>query len=102
LAGLNPKFSPEFFDALVSLDPSAEQDEVKICKIEELATPGMIVQQEIRGHNGGLILSKGQEVTPTLIFRLTNLHYRRAIPGKITVSIPGVSTTHVKAVSNSS
>jgi HD domain-containing protein len=101
LARLNPKFSPEFFDALVSLDPSAEQDEVKICKIEELA-PGMIVQQEIRGHNGGLILSKGQEVTPTLIFRLTNLHYRRAIPGKIAVSIPGVSTTHVKAASNSS
>jgi len=100
LARLNPKLSPDFFAALVSLDPSAESDEVRNCRIEELS-PGMIVQQEIRGREGNLILSKGQEVTSTLIFRLTNLQSRRAIPAKITVSIPSAAVSRAKAAAAS-
>lgn len=96
LARLNPKFSPEFFSALVSLDPSAEEDEVKLCRIENLA-PGMIVQQEVRAHDGTLVLSKGQEITATVIFRLTNLQSRRSISATISVSIPGKSAALSKA-----
>jgi FixJ family two-component response regulator len=96
LARLNPKFSPEFFSTLVSLDPSAEGDEVKSCRIEDLA-PGMIVQQEVRAHDGTLVLSKGQEITATVIFRLTNLQSRRSIPAKINVSISGKSDAFSKA-----
>jgi len=86
LARLNPKFSPEFFDALVALDPHAEDGEAKTCRIEDLA-PGMIVQQDVRAVDGTLIISKGQEVTSTVIFKLKNLHARRAISGTMTISI---------------
>ncbi|HKU25145.1 MAG TPA: HD domain-containing phosphohydrolase [Candidatus Sulfotelmatobacter sp.] len=87
LSRLNPKPGRELFEALVALDPQAEEQETRGCRIEELA-PGMIIQQEIRGVDGTLIISKGQEITPTVIFRLKNLHARRAIPGRITVSVP--------------
>jgi ActR/RegA family two-component response regulator len=87
LARLNPKFSPEFFNALVALDPHAEEEETRTCRVEEL-TPGMIIQQEIQAVDGTLIISKGQEVTPTVIFKLKNLQARRGISGTITISIP--------------
>ncbi|HUO13543.1 MAG TPA: HD domain-containing phosphohydrolase [Verrucomicrobiae bacterium] len=87
LTRLNPKFSPEFFNALVALDPHAEEQETRNCRIEELA-PGMIIQQEIRAVDGTLIISKGQEVTPTVIFKLKNLQARRAISGSLIVSVP--------------
>lgn len=87
LTRLNPTFSPEFFTALVLLDPHAEDHETRKCRIEELA-PGMIIQQEIRGVDGILIVSKGQEVTPAVIFRLKNLQARRGMPGSITISVP--------------
>lgn len=99
LARLNPKFSPEFFAALVSLDPSAENDQVQSCRIDDLS-PGMIVQEEVRGHDGSLILSKGQEITSTVIFRLTNLQSRRAIPAKISVSTPTTPAVRTKAASS--
>jgi len=82
----NPKLSPEFFAALVSLEPSAEEDAVRYRRIEELS-PGMIIQQELRPH-GTLIISKGKEVTTTAIFRLENLLSRCAIPASIKVSTP--------------
>jgi response regulator RpfG family c-di-GMP phosphodiesterase len=87
LTRLNPKFSPEFFNALMALDPHAEEQETRNCRIEELA-PGMIIQQEIRAVDGTLIISKGQEVTPTVIFKLKNLQARRAISGSLIVSVP--------------
>ena len=87
LTRINPKFSPEFFNALVLLDPHAEEEETKKCRIEELA-PGMIIQQEIRTVDGTLIISKAQEVTPAVIFRLKNLQARGAIPASIKISVP--------------
>jgi CheY-like chemotaxis protein len=69
----NPNFNREFFQALVALDPNAEAGEIRNCRVEELA-PGMIVQQEVRTHDGALLVSKGQEVTPTVIFKLKNFH----------------------------
>ena len=98
LARLNPKFSPEFFNALVALDPHAEEEETRTCRVEEL-TPGMIIQQEIQAVDGTLIISKGQEVTPTVIFKLKNLQARRGISGTITISIP---TTKLSSAAASS
>ena len=82
----NRNFSPEFFEALVTLDPNAEEGEIRRCRIEEFV-PGMIIQQEVRTHDGGLLVSKGHEVTPTVIFKLKNFHARRAILGDVTVSM---------------
>ena len=98
LSRQNPNFSPEFFQALVVLDPNAEEGEIRSCRIDEL-TPGMIVQQEIRTLGGGLLVSKGQEITPTVIFKLKNYHARRAIAGSVTVSMPTTTLAFVKGAS---
>jgi ActR/RegA family two-component response regulator len=87
LTRLNPKFSPAFYEALVALDPHAEEEETRDCRIEELAS-GMIIQQEIRGVDGTLIISKGQEVTSMVIFKLKNLQARHAIPSDVKISVP--------------
>ena len=94
----NPNFSPAFFQALVELDPNAEEGEIRNCRIDDL-TPGMIVQQEIRTHDGGLVLSKGQEVTPTVLFKLKNLHARGAIAASLTISMPTTTLAFVKSAS---
>jgi CheY-like chemotaxis protein len=96
LARQNTKFSPEFFQALVTLDPNAEESQIVSCKIEDL-TAGMIIQQEVRSYGGTLLVSKGQEVTPTVIFKLKNFHVRKAIGGDVTVSLPTTTLTFAKA-----
>jgi len=99
LARLNPKFSPEFFNALVALDPHAEDEETRNCRIDELA-PGMIIQQEIRAVDGTLMISKGQEVTSTVIFKRKNLQARRAISDNITVSVPTMKLSSAATASS--
>ena len=101
LARLNPNFSRAFFDALVSLDPNAEDGEIKKCAIDEL-TPGMIIQDEVCGPGGTLIVSKGQEVTSAVIFKLKNLQARRVTVGKITVSLPDTESSLAKSASQRS
>jgi hypothetical protein len=39
LARLNKNFSPEFIEALVTLDPNAEEREIRKCRIESLRPP---------------------------------------------------------------
>src|SRR5262249_12737196 len=66
LSRQNKSFSPDFFQALVELDPNAEEGEIRQCRIE-LLTTGMIIQQEVRTAEGTLLISKGQEVTSALL-----------------------------------
>lgn len=94
----NKNFSPEFFDALVALDPNSEEGEIRKCRIE-LLSPGMIVQQEVRTNEGVLLISKGQEATPPLILKLKNLHARHVITADVTVSMPTTTLTFVKGAS---
>ncbi|MFZ0774212.1 MAG: HD domain-containing phosphohydrolase [Candidatus Sulfotelmatobacter sp.] len=98
LARQNPGFNPEFFQALVTLDPNAEEAEIRRCSIEDLA-PGMIIQQEVRTHDGNLLVSKGHEVTPTVIFKLKNFHARGVIVASVTVSMPSTTLAFVKGAS---
>jgi len=98
LARQNRNFSPEFFQALVTLDPNSEESELRKCRIEDLS-PGMIIQQEVRSYQGTLLVSKGQEVTSTVIFKLKNFQARRAIGGEVTVSVPTTSLAFVKGAS---
>lgn len=98
LARQNKSFSPEFFHALVSLDPNAEEGEIRKCRIDELS-PGMIVQQEIRTDDGALLVSRGQEVTAPLLMKLKNFHARRVIAGDVTVSMPTTTLAFVKGAS---
>jgi len=94
----NTDFSPEFFQNLVALDPNAEDGEILRSRIDELA-PGMIIQQEVRAQDGTLLVSKGQEVTPTVISKLKNFHARRAIASSVAVSMPATTLAFIKAAS---
>ncbi len=94
----NKHFSPEFFRALVELDPNSEVGDVRQCKIDALAN-GMIIQQEIRTGEGTLLVSRGQAVTATLLSKLKNLHARRVLTGDVTVSMPTTSLAFVKGAS---
>src|ERR1019366_4164319 len=98
LASQNKSFSPEFFEALVTLDPNAESGEIRKCRIDELS-PGMIIQEEMRTGEGALLVSKGQEVTAPLLIKLKNFHARRMIAGDVTVSMPTTTLAFVKGAS---
>lgn len=94
----NQDFSPRFFEALVMLDPNAEEGEIQKCRIETL-TPGLIIQDEVRTSDGALVVSKGQQVTPPLILKLKNLNARRLIGSSVSVSAPTTTLAFVKGAS---
>jgi len=98
LARQNKNFSTDFFRALVTLDPNAEEGEIRKCRIEDLAL-GMIIQQEVRTGDGALLVAKGQEVTSPLLSKLRNFHARRVIAGDVTVSLPTTTLAFVKGAS---
>jgi FixJ family two-component response regulator len=98
LSRQNKNFSPEFFHALVELDPNSEEGEIRKCRIDELS-PGMIIQQEVRTYEGALLVSKGQEVTSALLSKLKNFHARRVLTGDVTVSMPTTTLAFVKSAS---
>lgn len=98
LSRQNADLNADFFEALVALDPNAEQGEIRDCRIGELS-PGMIIQQEIRNTEGRLVISKGHEVTPTVIAKLKNFQARRTITGTVSVSMPTSSLAFVKSAS---
>ncbi len=49
--------------------------------------------------SGTLLVSKGQEVTPTVIFKLKNFHVRRAVQNDVAVSLSETSLAFVKGAS---
>jgi hypothetical protein len=80
---------------LVTRDPNSEESELRKCRIEDLS-PGMIIQQEVRSYQGTLLVSKGHEVTSTMIFKLKNFHARRTIGSEVMVSVPSTWLAFVK------
>jgi hypothetical protein len=98
LANLNKNFSPEFFEALVTLDPNAEEGDLRKCRIEQL-TPGMIIQSEIHTAEGTLLVARGQAVNAPLLSKLKNFQARRVIAGKVTVSRAITTLSFVKGAS---
>jgi len=87
LARACKRFSPGVFQALVELDPNAEEREVRRYPLDKLAM-GMIIQEDVRTVGGVLVVSKGQEVTLPLILKLKNFSAKKAIMGDISVSSP--------------
>jgi response regulator RpfG family c-di-GMP phosphodiesterase len=98
LSRQNSDFSADFFSALMTLDPNAEEAQLRRLRIEDLA-PGMIIQQEVRTPDNVLLVSKGQEVSPALVIKLKNFHARRAIGADVTVSMPATTLAFVKGAS---
>jgi CheY-like chemotaxis protein len=98
LSRQNRDFSEDFFSALTTLDPNAEESELRKFRIADLA-PGMIIQQEVRTPDNVLLVSKGQEVTAALLIKLKNFHARRAISGEVTVSMAAMTLALRKGAS---
>jgi CheY-like chemotaxis protein len=98
LARQNRDFSPEFFQALVTLDPNSEDGGIRKCRIEELSA-GMIIQQEVRTYEGTLLVSKGQEVTAPLLAKLKVYHARHTIAADVAVSLATTSLAFIKGAS---
>lgn len=99
LAMQNKNFSPQFFQTLVTLDPNAEEGETRKCQLEDLS-PGMIIQEEVRTLAGTLVVSKGQEVTTTVMFKLKNLLARNAISNHFSASTPKSTLAFTKSASS--
>ncbi len=98
LARQHRNFSPQFFQALVELDPNAEENEIHKCRIEQLS-PGMIIQHEVRTYDGTLLVSRGQEVSSALMLKLKNFHAKGAITGDVMVSVPRTTPVFAKGAS---
>src|SRR5437868_4409841 len=98
LSRQNTDMGPEFFAALVALDPNAEEGQVQKCNIDELY-PGMIIQQDVHSNGGTLVVSNGQEVTPTVISKLKNFHARGSVEGTVKVSAAKSTLAFVKGAS---
>jgi len=59
----------------------------------------MILQQEIHTFEGALLVSKGQSVTPTLIFKLKNFLARGSVSNEVKISMPKSTLAFVKGAS---
>ncbi len=60
----------------------------------------MILQQEVKTRSGKLIVSRGQEVTSMLIFKLKNSFGRGDIGGEVMVSMPKSALSFAKSASS--
>jgi response regulator RpfG family c-di-GMP phosphodiesterase len=98
LSRQNKSVDPAFFEALILLDPNAEEDGIKKCRIQDLV-PGMIFQQEIRTADKVLLVCQGQEVTPSLLLKLKNFQGRRSIGEDVNVSMPATTLAFGKGAS---
>jgi response regulator RpfG family c-di-GMP phosphodiesterase len=98
LSRQNKNVSPDFVQALITLDPNAEEGEIRKCRVEDLV-PGMIIQQEVFTAEGTLLVSKGQEVTSPLLLKLKNFHARHAVSSDVNVSMPTTTLTFAKGAS---
>ena len=94
LAREHASFDPQIFLALAELDGEKGGTELRSCDIDELIPFDMVLEEELRTKGGLLLVSKGQEVTSTLILKLKNFLEKGAIGRKVTIS----ATNRAKAV----
>jgi CheY-like chemotaxis protein len=79
-------FDPRIFAALADLDGEKNRAEVRSCDIDELVPFDMVLEEELRTKGGLLLVSKGQEVTSTLILKLKNFLEKGAVGRKVSIS----------------
>jgi FixJ family two-component response regulator len=79
-------FDPRIFEALAQLDGEKKGTEVRSCDVDELIPYDMVLEEELRTKTGMLLVSKGQDITPTLILKLKNFLEKGAIGRKVAIS----------------
>jgi ActR/RegA family two-component response regulator len=80
------EFDRKLVDALAEMKPESNMELRKV-PISTL-TVGMILQQDIRNHDGVLVVARGQEVTRPLLVRLGHFSVARRIDNEIMALIP--------------
>ena len=100
LSKAHKSFDPRIFFALreMKLDVEKTQTVVRTCKIDELVSFGMFLENEVRTKAGVLLVAKGQEVTSALILRLKSFEEYGTIGPTVTVvatvtAKPAMATT---------
>ena len=76
-------------DALATFKLTEGEADIRIVKAAELFST-MVVDQDVRARNGLLLLSKGQEVTPSVMGRLKAFALKIGITEPIRVLVPRV------------
>lgn len=84
---LNPEFDRQHVDAIADLKSESIKMELQKVPIAKLST-GMILQQEVRNRTGLLVVTKGQEVTQSLLMRLENFSRAKLIENELMVLVP--------------
>ena len=86
LSRKHTSFDPRIFEALAQLDGEKKGTEVRSCDVDELIPYDMVLEEELRTKTGMLLVSKGQDITPTLILKLKNFLEKGAIGRKVAIS----------------
>jgi FixJ family two-component response regulator len=73
--------------SLVELDPEKEDAQTQQCGIEKLS-PGMVVAEDVYTKTQALVVTRGQEITSTIILKLKNLLAVGTIANLVTVAAP--------------
>jgi ActR/RegA family two-component response regulator len=68
------EFGRDLVDALSDMEPEIARKELRKVQTARLAT-GMILDQELRNHQGMLVVARGQEITRALLIKLENFSH---------------------------
>lgn len=81
------RHNPEFVKALTQVEVAQDGTQTRTVNVSQLRT-GMIINADVLSKSGLLLLAKGQEVTPSAIFRLTNFATTVGVMEPIHVMVP--------------
>jgi response regulator RpfG family c-di-GMP phosphodiesterase len=81
------EFAPELIDALREIQPEVTTMALRKVSTLKLAT-GMILEQHLRYLEGMLVLAKGDEITPAVLVKLTNLSRQGVIEPEVMALVP--------------
>lgn len=80
-SGLDPKI----IEALMEIEPEIAGEGTRNLGIADLRT-GMVLQDEVRTHDGLLIAAKGQEITPPLLIKLQSFWKKGVLEDSVSAS----------------
>jgi len=81
------RHNPEFVKTLAQVEVPKDETQMRLVNISQLRTR-MIINADVFSRTGLLLLAKGQEVTPSAIFRLTNFATTVGVTEPIHVIVP--------------
>jgi FixJ family two-component response regulator len=92
---------PKVLFSLVELEPEKDDMHCQKCGIEKLS-PGMVVAEDVFTKTNALVVTRGQDVTPTLILKLKSLLVVGSITDSVTVAITAETSAELEAAAGSS